>query len=189
MAEPVITPLVLARPRRLLNLAAVSDYLNDLYRTLVLGLDRYAHAINTGVGQLGTWSPGISADGTAGTATYTHRRGNYTLRGPDVYIWGDVQISAWSGAPSGNLRMHGLPFTSVNATPESPIMAFMLGGVNLTAGYTSTMGVIQTNSANVRFRELGDNVAAQLIQASAVTAASLRIEVAGSYRIDPDLPV
>jgi hypothetical protein len=99
-------------------------------------------------------------------------------------LWGDVSISAWTGSPSGNLRVHGLPFVNENERPETAVLVIVHSGINLSAGYTQVVGNIQTNSQNIRFYEIGDNVTAQLIQASQVTP-TLRLQVFAQYRRVP----
>ncbi len=60
----------------------------------------------------GTWTPTFKGSGTAGTFTYTQQVGNYIKIGKLVYIQGRVAISAIAVAPTGNMTIEGLPFTS-----------------------------------------------------------------------------
>ena len=153
----------------------------DITRVLATSLQRIVTNLNEAVPLSGTWSPGVSADTAAGTATYTHRRGRWTLNGQEVSIWGDVLISAWTGSPSGNLRIHGLPFVHTSDTPETVGVALPRSGLALTPNYTQIVAVLQTNSQNLRFHEWGSGQSSLLIQASAVSLP-FRIEFHVRYR-------
>jgi hypothetical protein len=62
----------------------------------------------------GTFTPTINGSTTAGTGTYTIQSGRYTKIGRQVYCAGTVSWSAHDG--TGNMRIAGLPFSSVNVT-------------------------------------------------------------------------
>lgn len=174
-------PSLVQLPRPPTSLAGVVPWAGNVVRVLGLSLRDIIYAVNQSAPQTGTWSPGISADGTAGTATYDHRYGRYTLQGQEVSVWGDVEITNWTGSPAGNFRVHGLPFIHENGNPETVCVVSAHSGINLSTGYTQVVGVIQTNSQNVRFYEVGDNVTAQLVQASQVATAA-RVKLFARYR-------
>lgn len=179
MAEPVVTPPIFARPSRFRDFLGVSDYLRDLHRTLTLGLTRYADALNTGVAQYGTWTPGVTAGTTAGTPAYTTQEGTYTLRGADVVVWGHIDLSGWTGSPAGDVSITGLPFAALGT---SAMVVPWFAGINMTASYNTTFAHTSADSTSMFLAESGDAVGPVRIQASAITAADFLLIFTHTYR-------
>lgn len=66
---------------------------------------------------IGTWTPELAGSTVAGTFTYAATTGgNYTRMGSTVFFSGRITISTVSVAPTGNLRITGLPFTATTVT-------------------------------------------------------------------------
>jgi hypothetical protein len=61
---------------------------------------------------IGTWTPAVFATGTAGTPSYNSQNGDYIRIGNIVYAMLYIDLNGWSGSPTGNLRITGLPFTA-----------------------------------------------------------------------------
>ena len=61
----------------------------------------------------GTFTPVVQGSLSAGTATYSTQNGRYTKIGNKVFF--EVYVNYNSGTGTGNLRVGGLPFTSVSA--------------------------------------------------------------------------
>ena len=65
----------------------------------------------------GTFTPTITASGTAPTVTYSNQTGVYTKVGNRVHIDIYLSTSAYT-AGTGNFRIAGLPFTSASGDAE-----------------------------------------------------------------------
>jgi hypothetical protein len=79
----------------------------------------------------GTWTATIVGTTTAGTATYAAQTGNYTKVGRAVSI---VLYIAWSGhTGTGNMNLHGLPFTSTSGNNSAGVTIGYLNNLALTA--------------------------------------------------------
>lgn len=72
-----------------------------------------------------TWTPGFAGTGTAGTFTYVNQQGTYTRIGNRVLLTGRLTISNITVAPTGTMKITGLPFTV--ATAYAP---FSFGGID-----------------------------------------------------------
>lgn len=81
----------------------------------------------------GTWTPAIVGATIAGTFTYAATRGGtYTRIGDTVFVRGRIAFSAITVAPTGSLKIEGLPF---NGSPSIAVA----GGVQFT--YWSAVGI------------------------------------------------
>ena len=79
----------------------------------------------------GTWTATIVGTTTAGTATYAAQTGNYTKVGRAVSI---ILYIAWSGhTGTGNMNLHGLPFTSASGNNSAGVTIGYLNNLALTA--------------------------------------------------------
>ena len=92
----------------------------------------------------GTWT--ASMTDTGGSAlTMVARTCRYTKIGRKVHIYGVLQTTSLASA-SGNLRVHGLPFSSASDWNDTAGVHISLGsGLNITAGETLT-GWVHPNS-------------------------------------------
>jgi hypothetical protein len=68
----------------------------------------------------GTWTPVLQGSSTAGTYVYDTIRtgGVYTKIGNTVLIRGAIRVASTTSAGSGDARITGLPFASVNPAPS-----------------------------------------------------------------------
>ena len=87
----------------------------------------------------GTFTPTIIGSSTAGTATYGAANGLYTKIGRAVTY--NLYIDWSSGTGTGNLRVDGLPFTSVNINVYPASAIGETGGVTLGANGIMTARV------------------------------------------------
>jgi len=87
----------------------------------------------------GTFTPTIIGSSTAGTATYNVANGLYTKIGRAVTY--NLYIDWASGTGTGNLRVDGLPFTSVNINVYPSSAIGETGGVTLGANGIMTARV------------------------------------------------
>lgn len=58
---------------------------------------------------VGSWTPAITASGTAGTPAYTTQVGSVVQTNNSVQVWFSIVLSGWTGSPSGNVTITGLP--------------------------------------------------------------------------------
>lgn len=175
-----VTPLPKA-PSGNTDLAGLSRWARDVQRVGSFTLQRIISRLNSGAELSGSWEPGISADTVAGTASYTTRAGRWTLSGQEVTLWGEVELTNWTGSPSGNLRIHNVPFIHIDEEPGAVVNVLIHDGITLTADYHTVTGYIGTNSQLIKFYEWGSTQTAQLIQASAASTTT-HLEVFARYR-------
>lgn len=71
------------------------------------------------IGSVGSWTPGVTASSTAGTPAYTTQVGSYIKIGSSIYVQFDLVLSGWTGTPSGNVSITGLPFTSTGTSSDN----------------------------------------------------------------------
>lgn len=120
-----------------------------------------------------TWTPLLTGSGGGGSYTLGTLFGEYVRTGSMVTVWGRYTVGTLSVAPSGTLRLSGLPFAARSTTS-----AFYA----LTIGYTDTSlqtvvrAVIPTGASYVDFY----TAAGAQANASLMTAGSY-IMIAGSY--------
>lgn len=67
----------------------------------------------------GVWTPAVTASSTAGTPTYTTQIGSYITIGNYVYVQFNIVLSGWTGSPSGNVTITGLPYTATATTSDN----------------------------------------------------------------------
>lgn len=79
----------------------------------------------------GTFTPVVQGSSSAGTATYSTQNGRYTKIGNKVFF--EVYVNYNSGTGTGNLRVGGLPFTSVAAGLYGSVSIGEFNNIALTA--------------------------------------------------------
>jgi len=82
----------------------------------------------------GTWTPVVEGATSAGSGTYSFQAGNYTKVGNLVMAAGRVTFSGHTG--TGNMELHGLPFTSTNTGFIEPPCIIHGSDISLTANNT-----------------------------------------------------
>jgi hypothetical protein len=129
----------------------------------------------------GTFTPTLSTSGTVGTPTYLAQVGAYTKIGRLVTVQIRVQINAWSGSPTGNLRIASLPFTAAtNGTGQAGSVGYISGATFL-AGYTD-FGVLTGNGTTYcEIVQSGSTLGASAVAASTVVAAIFDVNISISY--------
>lgn len=65
-----------------------------------------------------TWTPTITTDGTVGTPAYTRQVGSYEQIGRQITARFVILLSGWTGSPTGNVSIGGLPVTSTSTTND-----------------------------------------------------------------------
>lgn len=130
----------------------------------------------------GTWTPAFLGTGTAGTFTYSLQQGAYTLIGRLVYVTGRVTITAIGVAPTGQMRISGLPFTC-EATYEHGVMFGTVSQFNYTAAALQLTGLVRASSSVISLFESFDNAAAVLVPAANFTNAACDLAFSAVYRV------
>lgn len=105
---------------------------------------------------LQTWTPTLSTDGTVGTPTYAIQAGTVTRNNNQVTISAVIQTSAWSGPPTGNLIITGLPYGSSNTsnlTAACSVIPF--SGWTAATGYGNLAGFVGQNATTLYLYETG----------------------------------
>ena len=93
---------------------------------IALGGDSIAAGLSGGGGGVsnntsvsGSWTPVVTASSTAGTPAYTTQIGSYVQIGTFIHLQFNIVLSGWTGSPSGNVTITGLPFTSTATTSDN----------------------------------------------------------------------
>lgn len=112
----------------------------------------------------GTFTPTIEGTTTAGTGTYSSQTGRYTKVGNRVFVHALLNWTAHTG--TGDIRIAGLPFTSISGAgiPACPITVYVNGG--LTAGPT-VQGIVDNGATTITLTQY---------DGSAVTAIAMDTE-------------
>lgn len=137
---------------------------------------------------IGAWTPTLAGSGTAGSFTYSVQAGDYTRIGNTCFLRGRVRITAIGVAPTGDLRINGLPFASVaiGASGNSGGGAFQLWqGITLPAGYTQLMWYINQPVTYLNISRGGSNAAQANVQGGELVLVGGvgNFEIEGQYRV------
>lgn len=68
-----------------------------------------------------TWTPAVTASSTAGTPAYSVQVGSYEQIGRQITVRFTITLSGWTGSPSGNISITGLPVASASATNDNGV--------------------------------------------------------------------
>lgn len=131
-----------------------------------------------------TWTPTFVGSTGAGTYTYTIQVGYWTRVGQLIFVRGRIGISAITGAPTGNMRIAGLPLNAVN-------IANLYGGVswsdisnfNYSAGALALTGYISPNTNFIALSESFDNLPSVNAPAANFTNANIILTFRGEYQV------
>lgn len=93
----------------------------------------------------GVFTPVVIGTGVAGTGTYSTQAGRYQKVGNTVHFELVVVWTAHTG--TGNIRVTGMPFAPVNATPEA-VVSVMIGDVAFTG---SPVGLVSIPNGDIAF--------------------------------------
>ncbi|MFZ5975202.1 MAG: DUF859 family phage minor structural protein [Bacillota bacterium] len=107
-------------------------YMASVFKnSLKVGANDVWHAGNLSV-EIGSCTLTLYGSTTAGTPTYNTRSGYYVRIGVFVFVWYWINCSGLGGA-TGEIRISGLPFTSMNVAnlAYSSLFAGSSGGITL----------------------------------------------------------
>lgn len=114
----------------------------------------------------GTWTPVISTDATVGTPAYSIQVGSYEKVGRQVTARFSISLSGWTGSPTGNVIITGLPATSTSTTNDNgvcTVSSYLVSG--LAAANTGIGGAVLPSSTTILLRSYGN------AQSNVITAA------------------
>jgi hypothetical protein len=124
----------------------------------------------------GTFTPTIVGTTTAGIGVYTAQTGRYTKIGNRVYV--NIYLSWSAHTGTGNMRVDGLPFTSINVANTYSSFSVYISALTLTAGYWLQPYV----GANRVFISL-EQVQASASSASVPIDVSAELMLSGFYEV------
>jgi len=125
----------------------------------------------------GTWTPTVEGSTTAGTATYSVQVGKYTKIGNRVFF--NLSVIWTSGTGTGNLKITGLPFTSINATDNIHILSAYSTGLTLTSNYTFNPTILPNSSF---ISGLQNAIGPTTAEANVAYDAAATIFISGQYQ-------
>ena len=124
----------------------------------------------------GTFTPTIVGTTSAGTGTYSSQTGRYTKIGNRVYI--NIYLSWSAHTGTGNMRVNGLPFTSINVSGTYSSFSCYISALTLTAGYW-----LQPYIASNRVFISLEQVQASAASISVPIDVSAEIIISGFYEV------
>jgi len=128
----------------------------------------------------GIFTPTLVGTGTAGVrGSGSIQRGKYTKVGNIVHFQLYIDAVSWSTAPTGNIRIRNLPFSSSSATASETTGSVMHNQYNFS--YTTLVYFMASNVNELRLYSLGDDVG--WIQAS-ISNEAMNFYITGSYITD-----
>jgi len=138
-----------------------------------------ATAINFGQTNLstyqeGTWTPVITASVTAGTPAYSFQSGSYTRIGRLVNANFVVVLSGWTGSPSGNVSITGLPFA--NGSDNMGCFQTGFGVTGLASLNYGVSGQIASSASTISILSNSNTGTSNVTAAQAGTTANLQMD-------------
>jgi hypothetical protein len=133
-------------------------------------------------GIVGTFTPAFTGTGTAGTFTYVAGRqdGSYLRIGNVVLFALEVNISAISVAPTGNMTISGLPFTA-GGNQDGSVSFGLIANLDFSANCVQLTGLIVSGTAVIDLREVFDNAGSTAYPAANFTNANAQLRLTGMY--------
>jgi hypothetical protein len=112
----------------------------------------------------GSWTPVVTTSGTVGTPAYSTQIGTYEQIGRQVTVRFALILSGWTGSPTGNVLISGLPVASANITNDDGVCHIGFYTVSGLAGNVLS-GIILANSANIVIYQSAATGTVQVTQA------------------------
>ena len=134
------------------------------------------------VGASGTFTPAFKGTTFSGVFNYTAQGGTYFLYGNMVFVLAQLQIDSIGSAPTGNMTIIGLPFTSAAvATAFGAVTFGNISNFNYAAGALQLTGFVSVSNSAIILREAFDNSATVAVPAANFTNASTNIVFSAVY--------
>jgi hypothetical protein len=136
--------------------------------------------VNPGLSQ-GTFTPTFLGTTIAGTFTYATQKGFYWRIGDMVSLIGQVGISAIAVAPTGTMRIGGLPFTS-NANYNGGLNLNRISNINYTNTAFDMTAIILASGTVAAIYESFDNAGTVAFPAAQFANVNAEIIFSGIYQ-------
>ena len=124
----------------------------------------------------GTWVPDLTFSGLKTGVAYTTQSGNYIKVGKSVTIHCHIVLTS-AGSDSGNLRIDGLPFTSIAGQYSAGSVGYVTGmgagGLTVTPTF-----FVNSSSKEINFYKFGGSTVAK-----ADVADNMNIRFSATYQI------
>lgn len=104
----------------------------------------------------GVWTPAFQGATTPGSFTYTAQQGRYTRIGNIVIARARLIIATIPSAPSGGMRIAGLPYTVANVNAPGDCAIGRLSSYNYSAGALELTGQPVANQTYIQLLETFD---------------------------------
>jgi|SRR5882762_437271 len=122
----------------------------------------------------GSWTPAITTSATVGTPAYTFQVGSYEQIGRQVTARFSITLSGWTGSPTGNVSISGLPVSSANAANDFASCSIGFYTVTgLTAANVFVGAVINPNSSQIGLFQGSSTTSANITAAQFGTAGTV----------------
>jgi len=164
-----------------LTLGDASGRFKDLYLSGGVYLGGTGSANFLSDYETGTFTPTITGDLAAPTLAYTRQDGYYTKVGNIVHCNIYVQTSVRTGG-SGNLRIQGLPFTSLNAASIEFYGSVLAYRVSISGRSQFDCNTI-TNTSQLAVLGGGDNIEWIAVPISGWNDGTTAMRISISYRV------
>lgn len=146
--------------------------LDQLAQNLVPFLKPWFLSVQSGYAE-GNWTPAFVGSGTAGTMTYSAQEGTYTRIGNLCSAGGYLAVSSISGAPTGTIRVTGLPFPATGTYTACALS--YIHNWNLSTGSIQLVAHTVPGFSFVDVVEIFDNANAVGFPAGSFQACSLML--------------
>jgi hypothetical protein len=128
----------------------------------------------------GTFTPIFVGSTDAGSYTYALQVGRYERIGRTIHLRGAMTISAINIAPSGTMRIGGLPFV---AAQHGGVSFTQIRNFNYATGALQLVGYIAAGRDYITLLETVDNTAGVDTPAANFTNPSCQLWFVGSYEV------
>jgi hypothetical protein len=112
-------------------------------------------ALGTVTVESGTWTPVLVGTTTAGAQSYATQSGFYRRHGDIVTVWCAIALSSLDAATNGNIRINGLPFTSVAGAINYACVVGTMSDYSLSTGFTAMHLEVLQGASQIRIRRVG----------------------------------
>ena len=128
----------------------------------------------------GTWTPSIAFSGGTTGITYNHQGGaTYTKIGRMVHIRCYIMLSS-KGSDTGNLTMHGIPFSSSNLSGGYTVISSWHTSMEI-PGQKNIQTYIDSNSTIIRCHHYNTSNGDANNVTNTMVNNNTEIKIAGSY--------
>lgn len=118
-----------------------------------------------------TWTPVITTDATVGTPAYTTQLGTYEQIGRQITARFNIQLSGWTGSPTGNVKISGLPVANVGNYGTCTVSFY--SAVNLANAASGISGIIADTASAIDLYSMQNTSTIKLTAAALTTVGGV----------------